>query len=243
MECLSGAEAAELKAKGEKNAAYFSLQQLVVETQKLKNENQILQFENVKVKVSLKNAEEDKVETQTKLKDLEEIESLKKDLENAIFYLYYKIVILYELTVPALVSVKDVIIATMARKQKKLGGWGAKKIVNDSEKAVGSGSSRGQKVVTPSQPQAEVAKDSGHWGSKESWKTQPDSLCRYLHVYYHQLKGVQGRALALRRHPNAYLWKVNAFEGQAEALHQLANGLIQRVLALHRQAQALNKKA
>ncbi|GKB30110.1 hypothetical protein Tco_0869511, partial [Tanacetum coccineum] len=59
------------------------------------------------------------------------------------------------------------------------GGWGAKKIVNDSEKAAGSGSSRGQKVVTPSQPQAEVAKDSGHWGSKESWKTQPDSLCRF----------------------------------------------------------------
>ncbi|GKD24404.1 hypothetical protein Tco_1230618, partial [Tanacetum coccineum] len=58
-----------------------------------------------------------------------------------------------------------------------------------------------------------------------------------------QLQGVQGRALALRRHPNAYLWKANAFEGQAEALHQLANGLIQQALALHQQAQALNQKA
>ncbi|GJY57979.1 DNA-directed RNA polymerase V subunit 1 [Tanacetum coccineum] len=55
------------------------------------------------------------------------------------------------------------------------GGWGAKKLVNDSEEGVGSGSSWGQKVITPSQPQAEVAKDSGQWGSKESWNAQTGS--------------------------------------------------------------------
>ncbi|PWA80080.1 hypothetical protein CTI12_AA200170 [Artemisia annua] len=86
----AAAEAAELKAKGEKNAAYFALQQMAVETQELKNENQRLQSEREDITITLheyeilvKQAVEDKVETQTKLKDLEEMKSLKKDLENA----------------------------------------------------------------------------------------------------------------------------------------------------------------
>ncbi|PWA73955.1 nuclear RNA polymerase D1B [Artemisia annua] len=53
-------------------------------------------------------------------------------------------------------------------------GWGAKKPENETEKGSRSGS-WGQKVVKPSQPQAEIANDSDQWGSKESWKAQTGS--------------------------------------------------------------------
>ncbi|PWA83620.1 nuclear RNA polymerase D1B [Artemisia annua] len=53
-------------------------------------------------------------------------------------------------------------------------GWGAKKPENETEKGSRSGS-WGQKVVKPSQPQAEISNDSDQWGSKESWKAQTGS--------------------------------------------------------------------
>ncbi|KAI3688794.1 hypothetical protein L2E82_46626 [Cichorium intybus] len=83
----AAAEAAELKAKGEKSAAYFALQQIATENQELKKENQRLQSENSnsddvitisleEYEILVKKAEEAKVEP--------EMENLKRDLESAI---------------------------------------------------------------------------------------------------------------------------------------------------------------
>ncbi|KAF5807260.1 hypothetical protein HanRHA438_Chr05g0240931 [Helianthus annuus] len=99
----AAAEAAELKAIGEKSAAYFAVQQMAIETQEVKKENQRLQSEHEEVlfqdansvndneiTISLeeyenlvKKSEEAKVEPQIESKSREEIEKLKKDLESA----------------------------------------------------------------------------------------------------------------------------------------------------------------
>ncbi|KAI3686534.1 hypothetical protein L1987_80213 [Smallanthus sonchifolius] len=97
----AAAEAAELKAKGEKSAVYFALQQMAIETQEVKEENQRLQSEHEEIQfhganldneitISLeeyemlvKKAEEAKVEPQTESKSREEIENLKKELQSA----------------------------------------------------------------------------------------------------------------------------------------------------------------
>ncbi|MFS7939711.1 hypothetical protein Hanom_Chr05g00455101 [Helianthus anomalus] len=97
----AAAEAAELKAIGEKSAAYFAVQQMAIETQEVKKENQRLQSEHEEVQfqdansvneitISLeeyenlvKKSEEVKVEPQIESKSRKEIEKLKKDLENA----------------------------------------------------------------------------------------------------------------------------------------------------------------
>ncbi|KAI7745215.1 hypothetical protein M8C21_016636 [Ambrosia artemisiifolia] len=97
----AAAEAAELKAKGEKSAAYFALQQMAIETQEVKKENQRLQSEHEEVQfqdansvneitisleeyeILVKKSEEAKLEPQMESKSREEIDNLKKDLENA----------------------------------------------------------------------------------------------------------------------------------------------------------------
>ncbi|KAL4566489.1 hypothetical protein LXL04_030605 [Taraxacum kok-saghyz] len=82
----ASAEAAELRAKMEKSAAYFALQQMAIENQELKTEIESLQSEHLnpdhEITISLeeyemlvKKAEEAKTEP--------EMENLKKDLESA----------------------------------------------------------------------------------------------------------------------------------------------------------------
>ncbi|KAL7598881.1 uncharacterized protein LOC111883289 isoform X1 [Lactuca sativa] len=82
----ASAEASELRAKGEKSAAYFALQEMAIENQELKKENESLQSElpnsDHEITISLeeyemlvKKAEEAKLEP--------EMENLKKDLESA----------------------------------------------------------------------------------------------------------------------------------------------------------------
>ncbi|KAJ0751222.1 hypothetical protein HanLR1_Chr05g0191111 [Helianthus annuus] len=96
----AAAEAAELKAIGEKSAAYFAVQQMAIEIQEVKKENQRLQSEheevqfqdaNSEITISLeeyenlvKKSKEAKVEPQAESKSREEIEKLKKDLESAL---------------------------------------------------------------------------------------------------------------------------------------------------------------
>ncbi|KAD4385348.1 hypothetical protein E3N88_25516 [Mikania micrantha] len=98
---VAAAEAAELKAKGEKSAAYFALQQMAIETQEVKKENERLQFEQEEIKfqdsnsdneitipleeyeILVKKSEEANIEPQTESKSQEDVEKLKKDLETA----------------------------------------------------------------------------------------------------------------------------------------------------------------
>lgn len=93
----AAAEAAELRAKGEKSAAYFALQQMAIETQDLKKENQRLQSEHEEIEfqdsksdheitISLEEYEilVKKTEEAKDKQNLEsKMESLKKDLESA----------------------------------------------------------------------------------------------------------------------------------------------------------------
>ncbi|KAL8216024.1 hypothetical protein R6Q57_022861 [Mikania cordata] len=81
---VAAAEAAELKAKGEKSAAYFALQQMAIETQEVKKENERLQFGYDEITIPLEEYEIlVKKSTQTESKSQEDIEKLKKDLETA----------------------------------------------------------------------------------------------------------------------------------------------------------------
>nr|XP_043639552.1 filament-like plant protein 3 [Erigeron canadensis] len=97
----AAAEAAELKAKGEKSAAYFALQQMALENKEVKDENQRLQSEHEEIQFQdsyseheitisleeyetlIEKAEEAKVKRPMESENEQEMEHLKKDLENA----------------------------------------------------------------------------------------------------------------------------------------------------------------
>lgn len=99
----AAAEVAELKAKGEKAAAYFALQEMAIESQEIKKEYQRLQYEQEEIEfqdsnsdheitISLeeyemlvKKSEEARLEVQiVESKSQQELESLKKDLESSL---------------------------------------------------------------------------------------------------------------------------------------------------------------
>ncbi|KAJ9568202.1 LOW QUALITY PROTEIN: hypothetical protein OSB04_004168 [Centaurea solstitialis] len=94
----AAAEVAELRAKGEKSAAYFALQQMAFEAQDLKKENQRLQSEHEEIEFQDSKSEHEITisleEYETLVKKTEEakdernsgleMEGLKKDLESAL---------------------------------------------------------------------------------------------------------------------------------------------------------------